>query len=166
MTPSPLRLATALGVILLSASARVDAQSGASALEGAWAVQETSYAKPTDVPVSRPTGLIVFSGQRYAAVILDDTTRPELAAAEVDAASANLLRAVYGPLEGNAGAFVVSGSTLTLRPAVAKNTFPMAPGFFLEHTFTLDGDTLVLTRTRTSLGPTDNALTRRFTRVR
>ena len=70
------------------------------------------------------------------------------------------------PVAANAGTFEVSGNTLTLRPTVAKNTFPMVPGFFNEYEFTLDGDTLVTTWTRSSYGPISNPLITRLTRAR
>ena len=89
-----------------------------------------------------------------------------MAPSDFAAATADLLRAVYGPVAANAGTFEVSGNTLTLRPTVAKNTFPMVPGFFNEYEFTLDGDTLVTTWTRSSYGPISNPLITRLTRAR
>ena len=117
-------------VVLVSGSVWVAAQSGTSQLQGVWAVQEVSFANPVDNPPNNPTGFIMFSGQHYSMMFLRNGDRPDMGPLEAATASADELRAVWGPLTANAGIFEVSGSTLTTRPTIAKMTFPMAPGFF------------------------------------
>ena len=140
-------------LVLIGGLSWVAAQS--SPLEGAWAVQ------------GEGTGLIVFSGQHYSMTLLNDTDRPDMAAGGEETATADLLRAVFGPVIANAGTFELSGDTLTLRATVAKNTFAMNSGF-LEFSCTLDGDTLELGPPRTEDGPLggENPFPRRLTRVR
>ena len=67
---------TAVLVVLVSASAWVAAQSGASSLEGAWAVQEISRAESDDVAGNNPSGFLVFSGGHYSQTIVGNSERP------------------------------------------------------------------------------------------
>ena len=146
-------------VVLLGIPAGVAAQSDTSPLDGAWAAAGPG------------SGLVVFSGQHYSMTLITDVDRPDfVAAGGPETASANHLRAVWGPLIANAGTFEVSGNTLTIRPTVAKQPFAMAPGAFVEFSCTLEGDTLELGDSlRTEGGPLDggeNPFPRRWTRVR
>ena len=99
--------------------------------------------------------------------LVNDGDRPDLAGGEATA-SADQLRAVWGPVIANAGTFEVSGSTLTIRPSVAKQPFAMADGAFVEFSCTLEGDTLELDSPRTVDGPLggENPFPRRWTRIR
>ena len=91
--------------------------------------------------------------------------RPDLPAADVASATADQLRAVWGPLTANAGTVLVKGNTVTTRATVAKNTFAMAGGF-IESTFTLKGDILALTQVRNASGPIQNPSTITWRRTR
>lgn len=143
------------------------AQSGGrSTLEGVWELRDVTTPKPDTQPVIKPTGLMFLSGNKYAQVFLVNSARPALPFPEVDKASGDQLRAVWGPYVANAGTFQVSGNTLTLRATVAKNTAPMAAGAFLEHTFTLEGDNLTLTATKTDRGPEQNPRTFKLVRAK
>ena len=163
-----LRLAIAALVVLVGLSAWVAAQS-ASPLEGAWALQEVSTPKPPTNPVSKPGGLMLITGRHYSATYVLNSARPATAtvdAAALAAATADQLRAVWGPVLANAGTFTITGNTLKVMPSVAKTPQAMDAGSFTEFTFTLKGDTLVLVATRTDTGPAGNPATYRFTRVR
>jgi hypothetical protein len=144
----------------------VGAQSGSAALQGAWDLRDYSYASAAPVRLNKPTGLLLFAGNHYAFVILrDSSARPDVGPEGADA-TAEQLRAAWGPLQAQAGTFQVSGNLLTTRAAVAKSATSAAPGAFYERTFAIDGDTLVLTTTRTPAGPAQNPSTWRLTRAR
>ena len=57
-------------------------------------------------------------------------------------ASADELRAAWGPFVGEAGTYeVTSGSVITMRPLAAKNPAAMVPGAFITYSYKLEGDT-------------------------
>lgn len=65
-------------------------------------------------------------------------------------ASADELRAVWGPFGGEAGTYeVTNGNQITMRPITAKN--PAATGALITYSYRLDGDTLWLTQQRTGM---------------
>jgi hypothetical protein len=152
--------------LIVGASAWVSAQSGTTQLEGAWAVQEVTAAKPLPNPPNKPTGLYVFSGRHYSLLVVQNSARPDFGDGGAAKATADQLRAVWGPFAANAGTFTVSGNTIRYTRMVAKNPGVMAQGNFEENTFTLKGDTLTLTSVRNDNGPTQNPPTIRLTRVK
>jgi len=100
-------------VIVGGAFSWVTAQSGASTLEGAWTIQEVTSAKPNPNLPKKPTGLAVFSGRHYA-VSATDSARPDFAEGGTPKATADQLRATWGPVQSEAGTFTVTGNTLRL----------------------------------------------------
>ena len=52
------------------------AQSAKAPVEGAWLLQEYSYAKPSPVRIDKPAGLMIFSGNHFAFVMVRDNTTP------------------------------------------------------------------------------------------
>ena len=55
-------------------------------------------------------------------------------------ATADQLRATWGPFVGEAGAYEITGNMITLRPLVAKN--PAAEGSSIVYSYKLEGDAL------------------------
>jgi len=153
-------LATVIGGLALA-----NAQSNASQLEGAWAIQEVTAPKPLPNPPKKPTGLVVFSGRHYA-LSATDTTRPEFPEGGAAKATADQLRATWGPVQSEAGTFTVMGNTIRFTRVVAKGPGAMAPGNFVERSFMLKGDTLVVTDVRNQNGPPENPVTVRLTRAK
>jgi hypothetical protein len=143
----------------------VSAQSDASGLEGAWSLQEITNAKPVNNPMKQTVGLIVFSARHYSMVYVD-AARPGTLPPNQEAATADQLRAIWGPLTANTGTFTVTGNSLRLVRVAAKNPNVMAAGNFQEYTFTRNGDSLTLTTVRGTNGPAANPQTLRLTRAR
>jgi hypothetical protein len=159
--------ALAVGAVLVGGSIRAGAQSGRSALEGVWQVQELSFAKSPAYPVNKPVGTLIFAGSHYSLMYVGNSARPAGGVAGwEETATAEQIRAVWGPFTANAGTFQVSGDTLNMRPSVAKNPGAMTSDNLLEHTFTLNGDTLVLTATKNRNRPVANPFTLRLTRAK
>src|SRR5262249_51137101 len=93
-----------------------------------------------------------------------DAPRPILA--DATKASADELRAVWGPVVSEAGTYEVSRDGLiTMRPIVSKNPAVMGPGVFITYSYRLEGDTLSLTQQRNQNGPFGNPFTLKLTRV-
>lgn len=156
-----------LGVaIVVSGYSWVSAQSSASALQGAWTIQSVSFPKPPVPPINKPVGLVVFSGRHYA-VSGVDASRPAFPqGVDAEKATADQLRATWGPVVTEAGTFTVTGNTMRYTRIVAKGPAAMAPNNFLEETFTLNGDSLVVTQTRNQAGPIANPPTIRLARAK
>jgi len=152
--------------IVVAASAWLQAQSTAAALQGAWRVESISNPQPPAIEPNKPMGLIQFAGSRYSIVYLSNSVRPNFGDGGAAKATADQLNAIWGPLTANAGVFTVTGNTIRTTAAVAKNPAVMAAGNFTEQTFTLNGDNLVLTQVRNNAGPITNPTTLRLTRAR
>ena len=116
------------------------------------------------IPQPRPN-LTIFTGRHYSQVHVDaEGPRPVLA--DVTKASADDLRAVWGPFVGEAGTYeVTNGSVITMRPIAAKNPAVMRPGSFITYSYKLDGDTMWVTEQRNQKGPFANPVTVKAARV-
>jgi hypothetical protein len=162
----------ALGILVvgfatvIAATVWLHAQSSAAALQGVWQVQSVSFAKPPAVPVNKPVALIVFSGRHYATAGADASRADFPQGVTVDKATADQLRATWRSVVAEAGTFAVTGNTIKYTRMVAKAPANMASGNFTDQTFTLNGDTLVLTQVRSQAGPIANPATVRLTRAK
>jgi hypothetical protein len=109
--------------------------------------------------------LAIFHGRHYSRVeVHADQPRPLLA--NPADASAEQLRAVWGPFVAEAGTFEMSGSdAITMRATVAKNPAAMRDGASSVYRYRRQGDTLTLTEVRTPAGPGAQPVTVILTRV-
>ena len=160
-------LAIAVVPVLISSSAHTPAksdwrpltkarsESAGNPLMGVWRSVQTTFFDTAGPRIVSPTepGLLLFTQGYYSAVAVQSARpRPDLPA-DVATATANELRAVWGRFAANAGTYVLSGDTLTLRPIVAKNPAIMAPGYFQKAKFRILGDSLWVRVFATSAGP-------------
>ncbi len=132
-----------------------------------WRVVEAAITGPgarTIAFAERPN-LTIITARHYSRVeVQADGPRPLLA--DVAKASADDLRAVWGPFVGEAGTYEVTpGGLITMRPIAAKNPAVMGPGVFITYSYKLDGDTLSLTQQRNQSGPFANPFTLKLVRV-
>src|SRR4051812_37637130 len=135
----------------LLASQGTAAPSKRQSIQGVWQAVEVTITGPgartITIPQPRPN-LTILTARHYSQ-IHDDAERPRPVPADVTKASADELRALWGPFAGDAGTYQVTGNVITMRPVVAKNPAAMAPGAFISYSYTLDGDTLRVTEQRT-----------------
>ena len=134
-------------------------------VQGAWRPDQVVFNDPNARTIESPQpGIILFGETHYARV---EVTSEEPRPASVDylTASADELRAVWSPLNANAGTYEVSGDLLTVRPLVAKNPQVMAPGNYVVYTFRIQADTLWFTGQRNAAGPLQNSITIRAIRL-
>ena len=157
-------LSLVLGVALVANASQLAAQSGPPGLQGAWTIQEITSPQPPANPRNKPTGLIQISGRYFSVVVNNDAARPGLPEGGAAKATAAQLLATWGPLVANAGTFTVSGNVMRQTQSVAKA--PVAAGNFAEWSFTLNGDSLVLTQVKNQNGPIQNPVTVRLTRAK
>ena len=143
------------------------AQSKRESIQGVWQAVEVTITGPgartIAIPQPRPN-LTILTARHYSQ-IHDDAERPRPVLADVTKASADELRAAWGPFAGDAGTYEVTGNVITMRPVVAKNPAVMAPGAFISYSYTLDGDTLRVTQQRNQNGPFANPVTIKAVRV-
>ena len=122
---------------------RVQMTIKSSALQGAWTITEVSVTTPdTSWTEANPQpGLYIFLERHYSTLIVQGSEPREFLSD--DPTDAEFL-AAFGPFIANSGTYEVSGTTLTVRPLVAKVPEAMSDNSF-TYTYRVEGDTLRLT---------------------
>ena len=107
----------------------------------------------------------ILSGTHYSRTeVHAEQPRPVLA--DPTKATADELRAVWGPFVGEAGTYELSGDHLiTMRPIVAKNPASMSNGVFSVYSYKVEGDSMTVTTLRNQNGPITSAVTIKLARV-
>ena len=162
----PLSLAL-LGVGLLAPRV-VSTTPKPGSIQGVWQTVQVSMTGPSprviNIPEPRPN-LTIVTAKHYSRVE-DHAESPRAALADVSKASADELRAAWGPFVGEAGTYEITGdNVITMRPIVSKNPAAMARGTFSAFSFRLVGDTAWITEQRNQNGPIANPLTVKLLRV-
>jgi len=156
-----------LGAGLVSSLAPVRGEKPGS-IEGVWQAVEVKVTGPSPRTITIPeprANLTILTAKHYSRVE-DHAEGPRPALANPANATADELRAVWGPFIGEAGTYeIAGGSVITMRPSVAKNPAVMARGAFITRTFRLQGDTLWVTDQRNQSGPIANPATAKLVRV-
>jgi hypothetical protein len=135
-----------------------------AAVQGVWRTLEVVV--PGAGRTFKPDAtLAIFHGRHYSRVeVHAEQPRPVLG--NPADASADQLRAVWGPFVAEAGTFDVSGrDVITMHATVAKNPAAMRDGASSVYTYRRQGDTLTLTQVRTAAGPSAQPATVTLTRV-
>jgi hypothetical protein len=159
-------LAAALSVGLV-ASQGMAAQSTRESIQGVWRVVEATITGPgarTIAFTGRPN-LTIITARHYSRVeVQADGPRPILS--DVAKATADELRAAWGPFVSEAGTYELTpGGFITMRPIASKNPAVMGPGVFITYSYKLDGDTLSLTQQRNQNSAFANPFTLKLVRV-
>ena len=152
---------------LVRRSAEREGGSKQKSLQGVWQAVEVTITGPgartIAIPEPRPN-LTIITPRHYSRVEVQ-AEGPRPIPADVTKASADELRAVWGPFVGEAGTYEVTGNLITMRPIAAKNPAVMGPGVFITYSYKLDGDTLWVTQQRNQNGPFANPVTVKVMRV-
>jgi hypothetical protein len=158
-------------LVLLSvgflASASSEAQTKAGSIQGVWQVVEVRMSGPTPatitIPEPRPN-LTIITARHYSRVQVEaEGPRPVIA--DVAKATADELRATWGPFVGEAGTYEIRGNVITMRPIAARNPAAMTHGAFTTWSFKLTGDTLLVTAEGNQNGAVANPVTVKAVRV-
>jgi hypothetical protein len=163
------QLLCAGSVVLLAGalgSGDVAGQTPRGPIQGVWQVTEFNISGPTPrtITLSEPrANLVIFTARHYSRVEVQTEKRPALP--DPSNATADELRAVWGPFVGEAGTYEVTGSSVTMRPIASKNPAVMGTRIFLTYSFKVSGDTLTLTQERNQSGPFPNPFTIKAVRV-
>jgi len=125
-----------------------------SPLQGAWQIVDQN---------GRPgPGVYIFAKTHYS-MLTASADRPDIV--DISQASAEDLRALYGPMAANAGVYEVSGNLVTIRPIVAKIPVVMKSGAYEVYAFAIEGSSLTLTQQRNVRGPVEGRAPVRLVRV-
>ena len=156
----------AVSVALLASQAAV-AQSTRASIQGVWRIVEATTTGPgaRTIPFAERPNLTIITARHYSRVeVQADKPRPILA--DVTKATADELRAAWGPFVSEAGTYELTpGSFITMRPIASKNPAVMGPGVFITYAYKLEGDSLSLTQARNQSGPFAKPFTLKLTRV-
>jgi hypothetical protein len=139
----------------------------APSIQGVWRVVEATITGPVarTIAFAERPNLTIITAKHYSRVeIQADGPRPILT--DVAKASADELRATWGPVVTEAGTYeVTAGGLITMRPIASKNPAVMGPGVFITYAYRLDRDTLSLTQQRNQNGPFANPFALKLVRV-
>ena len=159
-------LLAALSVSLLT-SQGAGAQPSSRSVQGVWRIVEatTTGAGARTIAFADRPNLTIITARHYSRVeVQADGPRPVLA--DVGKASADELRAAWGPFVAEAGTYdVTPDGLITMRPIASKNPAIMGQGVFITYSYKLDGDTLSFTQQRNQSGPFTNPFTLKLVRV-
>ena len=163
-------LVTSQGVAaqLVPRNAEREGGSKRGSIQGVWQAVEVTITGPgartIAIPEPRPN-LTILTARHYSRVE-DQSERPRPALADATKATADQLRAVWGPFVGEAGTYdVTTDNRLTMRPIAAKNPAVMGPGVFIAYSYKLEGNTMWVTQQRNQDGPFANPVTVKVVRI-
>jgi hypothetical protein len=158
----PVVVLTAVSLAGLGAATR----SRPASIQGVWRTSEVTFMGPGARTLRQEApNLAVVTPKHYSRVEWH-ADRPRPSVMDAATATADELRAAWGPFYAEAGTYEVSnGNVMTMRSVVSKNPAAMAAGSFTTYTFKLDGDTLWLTQQRDLRGPVANPATFKLVRV-
>jgi hypothetical protein len=137
-----------------------------SSIEGVWRTAEVRLGGPGARTVS-PTepSMAIITSKHYSRVE-SHAERPRPVVLDPATATADELRAAWGPFYAEAGTYQVSnGNVLTMHSVVSKNPAAMASGSVTMYTYRAEGDTLWMTQQRDLRGPVANPATIKLVRV-
>jgi hypothetical protein len=157
--------ASVLSATLLAATvSRLTASGSRAEFEGVWRTVEVVVPGPTPQTFRSAATLAIFHGKHYSRVeVHAEGARPVLK--DPATASADELRAVWGPFVAEAGTFEVTGDNVIMQAMIAKNPEAMTNGATSVYAYQRTGDTLTLTQTRTPSGPSAVPVTIKLVRV-
>lgn len=155
--PTRLIALSLLAVVIASSAPRAQSR---SPLKGAWKATAVA-AGPNNQPI---VGLAIFGETHYSIMYFDATReRPDIA--NVGAASADDMRALWNGWVANTGTYDVNGDLVTIHPTGAKNPVVMKPGANEVYRYKIEGNTLSWTQQRNARGvAVTGAATATFTR--
>jgi hypothetical protein len=156
-----------VSVVLLIGGVGIVGQSKSGSVQGVWQTAEIRITGPTPrtITVPRPGPYVtIFTAKHYSRTEVQ-SEGPRQILPDIAKATADELRAVWGPVVAEAGTYEVSGDTLTVHPTASKSPAAMAAGAFIVYSYKLDGDTLSITQVRNQTGPFPNPFTVKMARI-
>lgn len=137
-------------VFLKALAMLVAIASVAIAFGGVFAAQDSPLAGTWQAEPGQAGAALYIFTPKYYSMMRASSVRPDIA--DTNKATADELRATWGPLVANSGAYDVSGDLITIHPIVAKIPVVMQPGANEVYRFQIEGKTLTLTQVRNARG--------------
>jgi hypothetical protein len=137
-------------------------------LQGVWQAVAVTMPGPVKQTIRVPeprANLTMITARHFSRMQVEGEGAARPAVADVTKASADDVRAAWGPFYAEAGTYEITGHVITLKPIVAKNAAAMMPGAFTAWSFTLEGNTLRVTAAENQNGPIANPPTITLVRV-
>lgn len=154
-------------IAVLLTSEGIAGETKSQSIQGVWQAVEVTIGGPVKQTIAIPeprANLTLITAKHYSRVQVEaEGTRPVVP--DVTKASADDLRAAWGPFYAEAGTYEVTGNVITLRPVAAKNPAAMRPGAFTTWSFTIESNTLRVTVERNQEGPIADPLTVTLVRI-
>ena len=144
----------------------IAAQSKAGSIQGVWRIVEATITGPQARTISfreRPN-LTIITAKHYSRVEVQ-ADGPRATLADPATATADELRAAWGPFFGEAGTYEIDGNVITMHPIAAKDPAAMKPDAFSTWSYKLEGDTLWVTAQKNQGGPIAHPVTVKAIRV-
>jgi hypothetical protein len=133
-------------------------------LAGTWKATEVTLTGPGAGTFTNVSSLTLLTARYFARVeVRTDAPRPMVT--DPANATADEMRAAWGPFFAEAGTYEISGGELTMRPIVSKNSAAMNGSAYTVYAVTLSGNVLTLTSKRNQAGPLPNPVTIKATRI-
>ena len=149
-------------------SAERDGGSQRESIQGVWQAVEITITGPgaRTITIAEPRPNLTIITARHYSRVEDQSEKPRPVLADVTKASADELRATWGPFVGEAGTYELAGDNrITMRPIAAKNPAVMGPGVFITYSYKLAGNTMWVTQERNQNGPIANPFTIKVVRI-
>ena len=125
-----------------------------SPLAGVWQLDEAQ---------SGLVGYYIFTPTHYSMMA---AAKDRADIVDTNKATADELRAMWGPMLANTGTYEISGDLMTIHPVAAKFPVVMKPGGGEVYRFHIEGKTLTLQQVRNARGvEMQSAVVRKFVRV-
>src|SRR5262245_46813435 len=167
------KLAVASVVVLVAAASMLVAfaqsSAGNDSIKGVWRIVAGG---PADHMVDRrAVGMsgMIFVGDGYWMYATEngDAPRPPLPQGGAAAATADQLRASWGPMDVQGGPYVRKGNELELRHIISKGVgaYSVPANAPLVVTFKVEGNTGTITQVRSAQGPFQNPVTWKVERL-
>jgi hypothetical protein len=152
-----------LGVSVLTSQGTTPSRQ--PSIQGVWRVVEATFgANARTLAFADRPNLTIITDKHYSRVE-DQSDGPRPILTDVAKASADELRAAWGPFVAEAGTYEATPDLITMRPIASKNPAVMGPGVFIAYSYKLEGDTLVITQQRNQNGPFKNPFSLKLVRV-
>jgi len=162
-----LRIVLVVLAAALLTGVRTTTQSKPNPLQGVWQTVEATTTGPGARTIVFPeprANLVIFTARHYTRVEVQSET-PRQPLANTATATADQLRATWGPVVAEAGTYEVTGDRVTMRPVASKNPAVMGAGVFITYSYKIEGNTLWITQVQNQSGPFANPFTTKSVRV-
>ena len=135
-------------------------------IQGVWRIVEATTTGPgaRTIPFAGRPNMTIITAKHYSRVEIQ-SDGPRAILPDVAKATADELRAVWGPVVTEAGTYELTPDSITMRPIASKNPAIMGNGVFITYSYKLDGNTLTLTQQRNQSGLYANPFSLKFERV-